>query len=278
MTNLSNFDRIGLRYEDLENGIDLEANPQLTHSEVMGPVKWYNVFTGPNTEAVWFGDDGNGNMLTANPMFSKGSLFTATLDKVIEGQEPYAFLEADVHLSILEGGEVATRMQAAMVNLSSRALEEKKGWFGRIKQVSTPFDMFTGKTVQTRIAVFAHEVDLYPTQEAFFADAKSTLDDSAEEPLTYGSTSFMPSGMFPTEDGQTAPYGFGTGQVMDCGTAQSAFNGPDYHWAVVTAIGGDFGVVWSPQDAGAAVQGGYLSYSGMIVAQWEHVEGLAPPA
>ncbi|WP_298356320.1 hypothetical protein [uncultured Litoreibacter sp.] len=272
MTELSNFDRIGLRYEDLENGIDPEANPRLAHSEVMGPVKWYNVFTGPNSEAVWVGDDGNGNMLTANPMFSKGSLFAATVDAVLEGQEPYAFLEADVHLSILEDGEVATRTQALMVNLSSRALEDQKGWFGRTKQVSAPFEMFTGKTVQARIAVFAHEVALYPTEEAFYADTTSTLE--GEEQISYGSTSFMPSGMFPNEDGQTAPYGFGTGPVQDCGTAPSAFNGPEYHWAVVTAIGGNFGVVWFPQQAGAAVKGGYLSYSGMITAQWEHVDGI----
>ncbi|EPX80850.1 hypothetical protein thalar_01072 [Litoreibacter arenae DSM 19593] len=173
----------------------------------------------------------------------------------------------------MEDEEVVTRMQALMVNLGSRSVDEKKGWFGRTKQTSAPLTGFTGKTMQARIAVFAYEVAYFNTEDEYWAST-ATQENSDDDQLTLGSTSFMPSGMFPDEQGQTSPLGFGVGSVKTCGTANSAFSGPDYHWAVVETLGGDFGVVWSPEEAGPAQEGGFLSYGGMLIAKWEKIENL----
>jgi len=150
-----------------------------------------------------------------------------------------------------------------MVNLASVQVNETKGFLGRKTFTDAPFEAMTGKTVQLRLAVFAGWVEHFADQASYVA--------SQDQDQPYGCPSFFPMGMFPDYDDSTAPTCFGAGHVKSCGTAASSFKGPDFHWAVVEAIGGDLGIVWTADDGGFAQPGQVLSYQGMIIGQWESV-------
>lgn len=259
----SNFDRIGLPYALIEDGFDYADMPDLNVSPIDGIVGTYTVMEGKTGEALWMSNDARQDPVTLNPMFTKGTLFTANLDRIHAGAPPYAYAEADADFSILEDGEIATRAQVLVVNLASIQVNETKGFLGRKTYTDAPFEAMTGKTVQLRLAVFAGRV-------AHFTDDASYVA-SQDQGHPYGCPSFFPLGMFPDDEGRTAPTGFGAGHVKSCGTASSSFNGADFHWAVVEAIGGDLGVVWTAEDGCFAQAGQVLSYEGMIIGQWENV-------
>lgn len=264
MSELSNFERIGFLPRLLDEGFDPMTNKKVVFPEVMGVARHYQVFSGPNGEGLWLSHDDEGYVIAGNPMFQNGTLFHATLDKSLDGEEPWGFFECEVHLSVLEKGEVATRMQALMVNLGSIGFEDKKSLFGKTKQFVVPFHGFDSDEFEVRIAIFSIEIEHFENEDVFFAQqVQPDIDASESEPkIQFGSTSFLPSGMLPNEEGQTGPFGIGTGPVKSFGTAKSVFGGSDYHWAVVGAIGGDFGVVRAPEDGLPATEGGYLSHGG----------------
>ncbi len=257
----SNFDRIGVPVSLIEDGIDLRTLPGVTYGSPDGLNGPYFTYAGPNGETLWYTTDPRGRSQTINPMFAAGSAMTARIDHVHPGDAPFSFGEAEIDVSILDQGEVATRAQVLMVNMPSELATYRKTFLGRRRLETAPFDTMTGRTVSLRLAVFAGEVNIWPDEAAYEAAQE------ADHPL--GCPSFIPAGMFADAEGRTSPVGFGAGLTKHAGTAPSAYGGSDWHWAVVEAIGGDLGIVWTPDACDAATPDALLSYAGMLIGQWE---------
>ena len=95
--------------------------------------------------------------------------------------------------------------------------------------------------VVVQLAAFAHELESYRSIEEF--------DRSQTEGLAYASKSFIPSGLFTPEGGQTVPpqaYAIFAGHVLETSLIRNSATGSDFCWAHVATLGGDVDVVADP--------------------------------
>jgi hypothetical protein len=111
--------------------------------------------------------------------------------------------------------------------------------------------------VNAQIAAFAHEISVYPTLDEYNA--------SQTGELKFASQSFIPSGLFLSEDNASEPPGstaFFTGHVVATELKTNRLTGAKYYWALVETLGGSFDVVIDPELCETApVVGGVLSGS-----------------
>jgi hypothetical protein len=110
---------------------------------------------------------------------------------------------------------------------------------------------------QVQLAAFAQELQSYESDEAFH--------QSQANGIKFASESFIPSGLFTPEGGDTVPplaHAIFTGHVRDTSIITNPVTGNDFCWAQVSTLGGDVDVVADPALLnGLIVKGGVLSGS-----------------
>jgi len=98
-----------------------------------------------------------------------------------------------------------------------------------------------GSVVVVQFAAFAHELASFRSAEEF--------DRSQTEGLAYASKSFIPSGLFTFEGGDTVPpeaYAIFAGHVLETSLITNPVTGSDFCWAHVSTLGGEVDVVADP--------------------------------
>lgn len=93
-----------------------------------------------------------------------------------------------------------------------------------------------------QLAAFAHEIDVYDSVDAF--------DETQTGEVRFASQSFIPSGMFTPEGGETDPpeaYGMFTGHVVQSARKRNEVTDQAFHWALVESHGASFDVVIDPE-------------------------------
>lgn len=112
-------------------------------------------------------------------------------------------------------------------------------------------------TVEAQIAAFAHEVNVFPSLDAYRASQTGELQ--------FASQSFIPSGLFSAAGELTAPpqaHAIFTGHVLAASIKTNSLTNERYYWAHVDTLGGSFDVVIDPAICAAVPErGGVLSGS-----------------
>lgn len=99
-----------------------------------------------------------------------------------------------------------------------------------------------------QIAAFAHHLDAYPNEEAYYA--------AQEGGLVYGAESFIPTGTFQPEQLARAVF---SGRVLATNVRVNPITNLIFHWAQVQTLGGVYDVVADP-----AVVNGHLQQGGIV--------------
>lgn len=111
--------------------------------------------------------------------------------------------------------------------------------------------------VDAQIAAFAHELELYESDEVYNSSQAGEMKFAAE--------SFIPSGLFSPEDGSTNPpaaLAIFTGHILEAEKRTNPMTERFFWWAKVRTLGGTFDVVADPALVVApVVAGGVLSGS-----------------
>jgi len=97
-------------------------------------------------------------------------------------------------------------------------------------------------TMTAQIAAFAQQITVHPTQAAFEAA-------HAAQGLSFGSRSFIPSGLF-TPAGEPIippePHALITGHVIEADVRRNSVTGDAFWWALLETVGGTFDAVIDP--------------------------------
>ncbi|MSO30360.1 MAG: hypothetical protein EXQ48_05360 [Acidobacteria bacterium] len=118
-------------------------------------------------------------------------------------------------------------------------------------------------TLTAQIAAFAQELTVYPSRHAYDAA-------QAAQGLTFGSRSFIPSGLIsPSGEPVTPPesHALIAGEVVEAEERQNAVTGRSYWWALVDTIGGTFDVVIDPSLVASPID------AGNVIAGWFWLSG-----
>ncbi len=94
--------------------------------------------------------------------------------------------------------------------------------------------------VTVQLAAFAHELQAYPSEQAFL---------TAEKDLKLAPESFLPSGLFTPDLQDTNPPtadAIFAGRVLEHATFVNSITGDKYEWALVHTLGGSVDVVADP--------------------------------
>lgn len=127
-------------------------------------------------------------------------------------------------------------------------------------------DLAPPTLAEAQIAAFAHEIDCYD-------DATSFERSQSEDEVRFASQSFIPSGLFSSEesdDGAPA-YAVINGHVLETAQRTNALTREAYWWILVDSLGGSFDVVvdpallTTPPVVGGVVSGSFW-LSGRLVA------------
>ena len=117
--------------------------------------------------------------------------------------------------------------------------------------------------LDVQLSSFAHRLDAYPSDEAFY--------DSQQREPKFAAESFIPSGLFkPTEDAIDPPraYAIFTGHVLRTALLTNPATEARFHWAWVRTLGGEVDVVADPEVLnGRLVEGGVVSGSFWLSGQ-----------
>src|SRR5262245_33655025 len=98
-----------------------------------------------------------------------------------------------------------------------------------------------GSVVVVQLAAFAHELESYSSVEEF--------DRSQRSGLAYASKSFIPSGLFTPEGGETVPpeaYAIFAGHVLETSLIRNPVTATDFCSCHVSTLGGEVDVVADP--------------------------------
>lgn len=98
------------------------------------------------------------------------------------------------------------------------------------------------RLASVQVAAFAHEISAYDSVGAF--------EEAQDGDVKFAPQSFIPSGLFKPEGGQTEPpeaYGIFTGVVVQSIGKKNEATGQPFHWALVESLGGSFDVVVDPE-------------------------------
>ncbi len=110
--------------------------------------------------------------------------------------------------------------------------------------------------VDAQIAAFAQQISVFASADAYAAD-------QAAQGLSFGSRSFIPSGLFSPHGEPIIPpesHALLAGHVVDAGPRTNAVSGESFWWALVDTVGGTYDVVIDPALlAGAVVPGNVIS-------------------
>jgi hypothetical protein len=126
---------------------------------------------------------------------------------------------------------------------------------------------------QVQIGAFAHEVESYPSEQAY--------GESQTGEVKFASRSFIPSGLFSPDGDRTEPpqaMAIFTGHVIDAGVRKNELTSKRFYWALVETLGGAFDVVISPELLRAPpktgnILSGSFWLSGRIL--WERGQALS---
>jgi hypothetical protein len=117
--------------------------------------------------------------------------------------------------------------------------------------------------VTAQIAAFAQQIAVHDSQDSYERE-------QAAQGLTFGSRSFIPSGLFsPSGDPviPPEPHALIAGHVVHAAERQNSVSGEPFWWALVDTIGGTFDVVIDPALLDRPVQ------AGNIVSGWFWLSG-----
>lgn len=98
-----------------------------------------------------------------------------------------------------------------------------------------------GSVVVVQLAAFAHELESYGSVEEF--------ERSQAEGLKFASRSFIPSGLFTPQGGETVPpqaYAIFAGHVLETSLITNPVTASDFCWAHLSTLGGEVDVVADP--------------------------------
>jgi hypothetical protein len=122
--------------------------------------------------------------------------------------------------------------------------------------------------VDVQLTAFAHEMEYYPSEEAF--------NESQEGEMKWASMSFVPTGLFKAgqaaEPAQPEAIGLLTGLVREVQKKQNQMTGEEFYWFWVETLGGevdvvaDLGYLHELPKAGGVVQGQFW-LSGRIISK-----------
>jgi hypothetical protein len=103
-------------------------------------------------------------------------------------------------------------------------------------------DLEIPSVAEAQIAAFAHEVSVFPSEEAF---AASQTPDSVQ----FADRSFIPAGLFSPDgvkDGPPAAEAIFTGHVLQAEQRANTVSNQKFWWALVDTLGGTYDVVIDP--------------------------------
>ena len=124
-------------------------------------------------------------------------------------------------------------------------------------------------TVTAQIAAFAQQITVYESRAAYDAS-------QAAQGLTFGSRSFIPSGLIsPSGEPVTPPesHALIAGEVIEAAERRNAVTGEPFWWALVDTLGGTFDLVIDPSLISNRID------TGNVIAGWFWLSGrLQQPA
>lgn len=218
---MSHFSSIGFSidseqaFENLIEGIYQSTIP------IQASTGMYRLYSDPSGGQIWLQLDSEGDIVGANPHFEGRSRRKVKISYPIEGQE--SPLDGAFHAWATEGGEGSTDTGEYpfffdMPNFRSIHLSEANGL----------------ATIQ--LAAFAHEIQLYESEEAY--------DQSQEaEEVQYAAESFIPAGLFGNQGDQPEAMAVFTGRITYWEEKVNTFTGESFHWLLVATLGGEVDVL-----------------------------------
>ena len=117
--------------------------------------------------------------------------------------------------------------------------------------------------VEAQIAAFAQQLTVYESEAR-------CLESQAAEGMTFGSRTFIPSGLIsPSGEPVTPPesHALITGHVLEAAEQRNAITGEPFWWALVDTDGGTFDVVIDPELLSAPVE------AGNVISGWFWLSG-----
>ncbi len=117
--------------------------------------------------------------------------------------------------------------------------------------------------VQVQVAAFAQEIAVHDSATSYEAAQRA-------QGLSFGSQSFIPSGLF-SPSGEPVippePHALIAGHVVEAGERRNSVTGGTFWWALVDSVGGTFDVVIDPVLLDSAVR------AGNVVSGWFWLSG-----
>lgn len=232
----SHFSSIGLTVDtesDFETLINRLA-PLATSVKGSGKPYWY--WSSPCGAELWLQSNSENQVIGATPAFRGQSSIRVKLTARILRDE-----------SGLDGGMHGWAAPDDSDGEGAYPFVFDVPDFGNTEKISLP------SIVDLQISAFAHELQVFDSQEEF--------DASQTEGLRFAAESLIPIGLFMADsDSQQPPPALVvfTGQVTASEKKINSFSGAPYHWAVVKTLGGSFDVVIDPELCHAVPQPGNI--------------------
>ena len=118
-------------------------------------------------------------------------------------------------------------------------------------------------TLTAQIAAFAQQISVYESRETYDAA-------QAAQGLTFGSRSFIPSGLISPNGEPVVPpesHALIAGEVIEAAERRNAITGQPFWWALVDTVGGTFDVVIDPSLLSNPV------HPGNVISGWFWLSG-----
>ena len=224
----SHFEAIGVKINSMEEMEELFSKCLEHGTEINTEYGKYYFWDMGNGAELW-GQLDSDNEAGLNPHFSGSSSFKAILEREIKDEERPA-MDGSLHCQSVEG------QYPFAVDIPDM----------KVRKVEFP------KTCSIQLSAFAHNVDIYESEEDY--NKKNTSEPK------FATEHFIPTGLF-TDDGQTATaHAMFGGIIKTAEKRKNSVTGLDFYYALVKTLGGEIDVVISPDliKDGIVLKKGYI--------------------
>jgi hypothetical protein len=221
------FSTIGFPIQDESEFSDLATHLAAEAQRIPVSGGTYLLWASPGGEQVWLQGDSDGYLVGMTPHFAGKSQVSVSIRSILR-RPGETSLAGTIRGSVNdETGPTAGILDCPIVidvpNLATH---------GRLE---LPI------CVDVQVASFAREVSIFASEDAYYA---------SQEHGGFASRSYVPSGTFTPDGGETEPpqaFGIFTGHVLEAAVKRNGKTDAPFYWALVDTLGGTFDVVIDPE-------------------------------
>lgn len=182
----------------------------------------YLRWTGSNGEELWLQLDAERQLIGLNPHFSGSSKMRVGVVACLQRQQD----------TPLDG---ALRAWASPANEAST--DGEYPFVFDLPDAARYSDIILPAIAEAQIAAFAHEVNFFESEDAYYAW-------QSNDGPRFASQSFIPSGVFETDE-EVLPSSEAvfTGNILESAARTNSLSGTAFYWALVDTFGGQYDVV-----------------------------------